>query len=59
MSAFSQETDFDHGGGVGDDVTADHVGSPDLDIEITSKSRATAALHILDPAIISASHPRQ
>ena len=29
MLALTQFTDSDHGGGVLDDVTADHVGSPD------------------------------
>ena len=29
ISPFCQETDLDHGGGSGEDVTEDHVGSPE------------------------------
>lgn len=29
MSAFCQETEVDHGGGLGEEVTVDHLGSPD------------------------------
>ena len=49
MSAFSHDTDFDHDGGSGDEVTADHVGSPERLIDVTSQPRATADLHIREP----------
>ncbi len=29
MSAFCQETEVDHGGGLGEEVTVDHLGSPE------------------------------
>jgi hypothetical protein len=65
MSADFQETDVDHGGALGDEDTADQVGSPErLEyireawncsiglfylIEVTSQPRATADLHIREP----------
>ena len=49
MSAFCQLTDLDHGGASGDDVTADHVGSPERLIDVTSHPLPTATLHIRDP----------
>lgn len=65
MSPLAQSTDFDHGGGVFEEVTADHVGSPErlnlsLDIalllredkylmEVTCHPLATADLHIREP----------
>ena len=49
MSAFCHLTDFDHGGASGDEVTADHVGSPERLIDVTSHPLPTATLHIRDP----------
>lgn len=49
MSAFSQTTDVDHGGGTEDDVTDDQVGSPEREIEVTSQPRPTATLHMRVP----------
>ena len=49
MSAFCHLTEVDHGGGVLDDVTADQVGSPERESEVTSKPRETAAAQIRDP----------
>ena len=49
MSAFCHDTDLDQGGGSGDDVTDDQLGSPERLIDVTSQPRATADLHILEP----------
>lgn len=49
MSAFSQETDDDHDGFSGVEVTEDHTGSPDLLIDVTSQPLPTAALQIREP----------
>ena len=65
MSADFQETEVDQGGALGDEDTADHVGSPErlhyfrgasnrssgliYLIEVTSQPRATADLHIREP----------
>lgn len=49
MSAFSHETDDDHDGFSGVEVTEDHTGSPDLLIDVTSQPLPTAALHIREP----------
>ena len=54
MSAFCHLTDLDHGGASGDEVTADHVGSPERLIDVTSHPLPTATLHIRDPEIQSA-----
>lgn len=50
MSAFCHDTDDDHGGRWGDDVTLDHTGSPDRLMDTTSQPRPTATLQIRDPA---------
>ena len=49
MSAFCHETDLDHDGGMGDDVTEDQDGSPDRLKEVTSQPLPAATLHIRDP----------
>lgn len=49
MSARSQVTLWDQGGGVGEDVTEDQVGSPERLILVTSHPLATADLQILEP----------
>ena len=49
MSAFAHETEVDHGGGSGEDVTADQVGSPERLMDVTSQPRPTATLHIREP----------
>lgn len=49
ISAFSHETDDDHDGFSGVEVTEDHTGSPDLLIDVTSQPLPAAALHIREP----------
>lgn len=49
MSAFCHLTDLDHGGALGEDVTADQVGSPERLMEVISQPLPTATLHIRDP----------
>lgn len=49
MSAFFHATEVDHGGALGEDVTADQVGSPERDTDVTSQPLPTATLHIRDP----------
>lgn len=49
MSAFCHETDFDHGGALGEDVMVDQVGSPEREMEVTSQPLPTATLHIREP----------
>ena len=52
MSAFCHDTDVDHGGGSGEDVTDDQDGSPDRLIDVTSQPLATADLQILEPVCL-------
>lgn len=69
MFAACHLTLLDHGGGSAEEVTEDHVGSPDrlfgvfsvgsyeedheaCLIEVTSQSRAAAALHIRLPVVV-------
>lgn len=49
ISALCHETDFDHVGGVGEEVTEDQTGSPDRLKDVTSQPRPAATLHIRDP----------
>ena len=49
MSAFCHLTDVDQGGALDEEVTADHVGSPERDMDVTSQPRPTATLHIREP----------
>lgn len=51
MSAFCQETEVDHGGGLGEDVTADQVGGPEREMEVTVQPRETATLQIREPVL--------
>ena len=50
ISAFSQETLVDHAGGLGDEVTKDHDGSPEREIDVTFQPLATATRQMRDPA---------
>lgn len=49
MSAFCQSTEVDHAGAVGEEETADQVGSPEREIEVTDQPREVAMRQILDP----------
>ena len=49
ISAFCHETEVDHGGGAGEEVTADQVGSPEREMEITVQPRETADLQMREP----------
>ena len=48
-SAFCHETDLDHGGASGEDVTEAQDGSPERDMDVTSQPRAAAALQMREP----------
>lgn len=49
MSAFCQSTEVDHAGAMGEEETADQMGSPERDIEVTDQPREVAMRQILDP----------
>lgn len=50
MSAFAQLIEVDHDGAFLEDETADHVGSPEREIEVTSQPRDTATSQIRVPS---------
>ena len=49
ISAFCHETEVDQGGGVGEEVTADQVGSPEREMEVTVQPREMADLQMREP----------
>lgn len=49
ISAFCHETEVDQGGGVGEEVTADQVGSPEREMEVTVHPREMADLQMREP----------
>jgi hypothetical protein len=49
MLALTQLTSEDQWGATGDEVTEDHVGSPEREMEVTCHPRAAAALQIRLP----------
>lgn len=51
MSAFRHLTEVAHGGASGEAVTADQLGSPEREIEVTSQPLPTATLHMRDPEV--------
>ena len=51
MSAFAHCTEVDQGGGLGEDVTDDQVGSPEREMEVTSQPLPTATLQIREPTV--------
>lgn len=49
ISALCHLTEDAHDGALGEDVTADQVGSPEREMEVTSQPLPTATLQIRDP----------
>lgn len=49
MLALTHLTSADQWGATGDEVTEDHVGSPEREIEVTCQPRAVAALQMRLP----------
>lgn len=50
MSALVHCTDCAHDGGVDEDVTVSHCGSPERERDVTDHPRVTADLQIREPA---------
>lgn len=61
MSAFCHDTSRDHGGGLGDEVTADQDGSPDRLCKMRSwtKEQSSCAFSSNAHLIEVTSHPRE
>jgi len=51
MLALTQLTSEDHVGATGEEVTADQVGSPEREMDVTCQPRAVAALQMRLPGI--------